>query len=486
MAQVRLAFWFDAEDYTSPYEPVCLARLAGVFARRGLRATWKLVGEEARMLRRAAAGDSPGRDAAAAREALRAIGGQDLGFHTDWHSLHPTVAEYCTGAGWEDGQERFDRTEGPGLQALRAAFPGRPVLCYGQAGASWAPQAYPVLRRWGIPLYLDEAGHVGCAEQPFFYGGVLNVLRLRHFCVRRRGHRPPGEGAPEAAADLGRIATALAARGGGMAQCWWHPNELYTDQWWDGLNFGAGVNAITPAVDGAAAYRVPEPVPPEERERRFASLEAFVDAAARRPDVRICGAAEIVAAYPDRARGRRFAPEELRRVAEALADGLTHQRHGDVTLSAAEAAYLLARALAGPVPADGVPLETSPDGPSSRAQADLPDAAPLEEVRLAAAACVEAVHRTGRLPDALPLAGGTADPPSLAAAFALAHLETEHPRPGAGGRIPLARPRLAAEDYIRGEGVWGWSIFAPGFNPTDLIELARLQAWTLKPALLAR
>jgi len=32
-------------------------------------------------------------------------------------------------------------------------------------------------------------------------------------------------------------------------------------------------------------------------------------------------------------------------------------------------------------------------------------------------------------------------------------------------------------------GVWGW-LFPPGFDPQDLLELARLGTWTLKPAIL--
>lgn len=482
MAGINLTFWFDAEDYTSPYEPICLQRLTAIFARRGLCATWKLVGEELRMLRRAAEGNDPARDQAAAREALRSIAAQNLGFHTDWHSLHPTVAEYCSGAGWEEGQRRFAEIEGPGLNSLREAFPDRAVVCYGQPGASWAPQAYPVLRRWGIPLYMDEAGHLGLDEQPFFYGGVLNVLRLRHRCLRHRGHRPPTEGAEEALADLDRIAREVGARGGGLAQCWWHPNEWYTDQWWDGLNFGGGVNRVTPQPDGRTAYRLPEPVPDQERERRFASLAVFLDGVARRPDVRVCSGEDIVAAYPDRARGHTFGPDVLALVAEALGEEITHQRHGDLTLSAGEATYLLASALAAPQVPSEVTLDVQPDGPTVRRVASLPASTGLDEVRTAAAAFVEHVHRTGRVPDELPLAGGTADPAALAAAFAAAYPQLAGRRVGPTGRVTLGYPRLSAEDHVRGDGVWGWSIFAPDFHPGDLIELGRLQAWTLKPA----
>jgi hypothetical protein len=429
------------------------------------------------MLARAAAGASPGRDPAAARQAIAAIGAQGLGFHTDWHSRHPTVSEYCTGAGWDGGIRRVEEAEAPGMASLRDVFPGRPVVCYGQPGGDWAPQVCPVLRRWGIPLYMDEAEHVGLDEQPFYYGGVLHVLRLRQFCVHRRAIHPPREGPEAALADLDRIVAALRARGGGLGQCWWHPNEWYTDQWWDQLNFGRGANRVPAGPE--TVYHVPEMLPDAEREARFAALGAFLDGVVRRGDVRVCAADEIVTGYPDRARGRAFSQGELLRVAEAAAESISHQRHGEIALSAAEALFLLASALAAPAPPPSVVLEASPDGPAARVAPELPASASLEEVRVAAAALVCAVRRTGRLPDALPLAGGTADPASLAAACARAY-------PLACGRgagaVELRSARLTAEDAVRGEGVWSWAIFAPGFHPQDLVELGRLQAWTLKPA----
>ena len=31
----------------------------------------------------------------------------------------------------------------------------------------------------GIDMYLDEADHVGIDDQPFYYGGMLNVFKMR-------------------------------------------------------------------------------------------------------------------------------------------------------------------------------------------------------------------------------------------------------------------------------------------------------------------
>src|SRR5262249_23482691 len=41
--------------------------------------------------------------------------------------------------------------------------------------------------------------------------------------------------------------------------------------------------------------------------------------------------------------------------------------------------------------------------------------------------------------------------------------------------------RFVAEDS---PALWGWVIFPEGFHAPKIMELARLQAWTLKPAVL--
>jgi hypothetical protein len=45
---------------------------------------------------------------------------------------------------------------------------------------------------------------------------------------------------------------------------------------------------------------------------------------------------------------------------------------------------------------------------------------------------------------------------------------------------------LQSAKYVRnGPELWGWVIFPPGFEAPEMMELARRQAWTLKPALLS-
>ena len=46
--------------------------------------------------------------------------------------------------------------------------------------------------------------------------------------------------------------------------------------------------------------------------------------------------------------------------------------------------------------------------------------------------------------------------------------------------------RFTADQYVAADSpkLWWWAIFSPGFHAREIMALARLQAWTLKPALL--
>jgi hypothetical protein len=52
--------------------------------------------------------------------------------------------------------------------------------------------------------------------------------------------------------------------------------------------------------------------------------------------------------------------------------------------------------------------------------------------------------------------------------------------------IEVKPAKLASAKYVADDDpkLWGWVIFPPGFRAPALMDLAKRQAWTLKPALL--
>src|SRR5262245_62978750 len=95
---VDVILWFDTEDYLLPADDDASKRLAEMLTERKIRATFKLVGEKARVL------EKRGR-----RDVIGALKKHDIGYHANFHSVHPTPSEYLAEAGLLDGMAEFVR-----------------------------------------------------------------------------------------------------------------------------------------------------------------------------------------------------------------------------------------------------------------------------------------------------------------------------------------------------------------------------------------
>jgi hypothetical protein len=130
------------------------------------------------------------------------------------------------------------------------------------------------------------------------------------------------------------------------------------------------------------------------------------------------------------------------------------------------------------------PMTATPLGPSTRAiPLTEPATVPLGAFMDGLAALVPEAEETGRLPASVPMGSLSAPLAPVARAVAQVYLQLARdmllPE-----EVTLAPAELAAEQCVArdDESVWNWVIFPEGFSAPRLLELARLQAWTLKPA----
>src|SRR5215475_3554321 len=274
---VYVVLWFDTEDYIEPASDDAALRIAKDLAAEGVRATFKVVGEKARVL-----------EARGRRDVIAALSQHTIGYHSNWHSVHPTPAEYLGRMGYLEGADEFERREGPGIADIRRIFGIQPV-CYGQPGNSWGPQSNLALRRMGVPVYLDEGEQVGLDEQPFWYGGLLYVFRMGKNQFRAQLNAGP-EVTP-AYKRFDEAATRLAANGGGVISIYYHPTEFVTTEFWDGVNFAHGANP------DREKWAMPRRRTNEESERCYGVLRRFVQHMKQNPEVRFVTAKELPALY---------------------------------------------------------------------------------------------------------------------------------------------------------------------------------------------
>lgn len=464
---VYVVLWFDTEDYLLPASDDAALRLAKFLSEQKVRATFKVVGEKARTLK--------GRERYDVIEALKK---HEIGYHSNWHSVQPSPAMYCSPLGWDEGVEEFDRREGGGRADVEKIF-GQEPSCYGQPGSSWTPQSFGAMRRWGMPVYLDAGSHVGLDGKPHYYCGVLTLYRLAH--TLRTGLE--SESDLRAAEDRFQNArAALAEQGGGVVSIFYHPCEFVHKQFWDGVNFARGANPPR------EKWKLPPQKTPAESAVAWKNFESYIRFIRGFDDVRFITASEAAKLYGDRAIGREFTPADVKAVAQRVADEVSFQRHDGYSLSASEIFALLVRYVAGYRDTDrpALTLDASPLGPTGETTA-LTETLTVDwsQFERTASDVADYFTRHQRVPSAVWLGSRSVPPESylLALAEVAAALAAGSPPPES---VAVKPARLAASQYVAEDGpqLWGWVIFPPGFRALAMMQLAKRQAWTIKPALL--
>jgi hypothetical protein len=469
---VYVTLWFDTEDYILPQDDDATKRLAVTLTGLGVRATFKVVGEKARVL-----------EARGRQDVIAALKQHVIGYHSNTHSQQPTIAVYLQHAGWEDGRAEFARREWPGVRDLQRIFGVSPVA-YGQPGSAWAPQTYPALREMGIRLYLDEADHVGIDDQPFYYGGLLNVFKMRSNLARME--LSGGASLANGKATFTKAYERLRASGGGTISIYYHPSEWVHTEFWDGVNFRRGANPPR------AEWKLPGTRPAAETEQAFRDFEAYVRFIQSQPGVRFVTATDLLGLYADASARRSFSPQELRTLARAAQQEITFQRFDSYAVSASDVFGLLTDAMARFAEQSAWPAATAPVALDGPVRAYVPPVGGSRSPSFRWDAFAAAVRDTRdfmrtahRVPDEVWVGSESLSPADYLAMLASA-IDTTMTSGKAPSAIARREGRFTADRYVAEDSpaLWGWVIFPEGFHAPDIMALARLQAWTLKPVIM--
>jgi len=475
---VYVVLWFDTEDYILPQSDDAARRIADMLTALGVRATFKVVGEKGRTLERR------GR-----QDVIQALSRHEIGYHANTHSQHPTVAEYESELDWEEGAAEFTRRERPGFDDLRRIF-GKAPTCYGQPGSSWAPQAFPALKSWGVRVYLDDARQVGLNGKPFWFGGLLNVFNLKYGGDLRPNDDWSNLG--QAKTNFEATYRELSRSDGGVVSIYFHPCEFIHREFWDAVNFARGANPPR------GQWKLPAMKSPAEIERDFKYLQSLVSYMKSFPQVRFITASQALEAMPDLAQGRSFTPAEVGAIAAQVTPEVSFQLHGDYALTASEVFALLNGFVADDVRNSSKPaadhaqvLQGTPYGPGqaadSAAGGGLNESGEVSWSQFSRTVLDvdSALKTSGQIPNVVWFGSRAASPQTYLVALASVA------RALVDGRTPpdpvAIRPAtVEAARYIADDSpaLWDWIIFPPGFDAPQLIRLAKLQAWTLKPAIL--
>jgi hypothetical protein len=484
-SEIDVILWFDTEDYISPSDDEADKRLAELLSERHVRATFKVVGEKARVL------EKRGRT-----DVIEAMKKHDIGFHANFHSVHPAPAEYLADCGLLDGMAEFTRREGPGAADVRRVFGLPTLVCYGQPGSSWAPQAIAALPACGIaphgvPCYVDSGNHIGFKGIPFWYCGALVVYDM-HPNETRMDLFADG-GLERGEKDIDEIADRLSRGGGGLISIFYHPCEWVTSEFWDAANFRRGANPPR------EQWKLPAQRPKEQSEQAFTRFAAYIDHIRSLPGVRFVTASELPGMYPDALRTQGATEADVRDLAAAILapdfKGLDDVTLGGKVFSPADQFEVLTLATADLIdhpsptlPPRAVPLESllGPDSSPPQEPAEPREPIAWPAFRRSVLDARDYVRVNHRVPPRVFIGNDATSPGDflIGLASAYAHHQQAGQFPdsvGLGRDVQVLTANHVVKD---GPNVYGgWIIHRVYFRAPKILEVARLQAWTLKPAL---
>jgi hypothetical protein len=289
-----------------------------------------------------------------------------------------------------------------------------------------------------------------------------------------------------AQAKFQQAAEKLRQRGGGTISIYYHPCEFVHREFWDGVNFRHGANPPR------SEWKLPPMQTAKEIERNYRDFEQYVQFIQKQSGVRFVHCADLMKLYSDRALTADFTSAEITKIAQSVQQEITFQQLNGFTLSAADSFSLLTDAYLARLNDARTPVKLKPlYGPARSFAASVGGVSPVVIRQVEFTETVRDVARFlqmhGRIPDEVWLGAQSIAPQDYLATLG-AVLESWRIAKGNQSELALRKGKFTSDRYIAEDStrLWGWVIFPEGFHAPKLMELAQLQAWTLKPALLPR
>ena len=449
---IKILLWYDVEDYITTESEDALLELIKMMDLRDIRGTFKLVGEKVRRLK------EHGRT-----DILERLKRHEIGYHTDFHSQHPTVSEYLEYSGFKDGAIEFERRELQGLKDI-INITGMMPVTYGQPGSAWAPQVYPALLKWNIHVYLDVYEFISIDKKPFWFGGVLNITDPRG--VLRMELIEDGLEKAKKSYDI--LYEKASKDRNEIVSIYYHPCEFATKDFWDKYNFSYGIN--TPEEK----WKKPPVRSREEMRFYIERLGDFLDYIISKDDVDFVTAGEIL--HYEIKNKTPITGEEVKRLASNVYNELSFDTSDNRTLSASEIFSLFSRYLNG--------QELTPEliyGPENQVDTEVNERINVHKLIEATNIEYPDVFGHKQLPDYFITDKGRINPVDMTCT--LAKIIREDLRED--DEISIIRGTLKSSHYINEDDNLGkkWIIFPTEFRAPNIIRTAKLQSWTLKPAI---
>ena len=452
---------FDVEDFVTPQADDALLTWAGILSDLALTGGFALVGERLRSLWRRGRTD-----------VIDAIAGHEIGYHSNYHSLHPTYPVAADGLAWDAAVRWVVERDRSGIEDIRETF-GRGSFFYVVPGNSWTPHVSAAMGRLGVRVLGDLP-----LAPPFKRCCALGMLSLRYAMSFEQyyGASSAGQMREAMLRDIGKLSEEC--DGEGYIVLYSHPMMAVTEEYWD-----------TPLAGGGAAPREelkPAKLRPRGRaEEIFRFVRSFLEELSSRGDIQMTSYGRLLEEF-DASRVKEVRFEEVLDMAAAILGKFDYVGAGGRSFAPSEVFGLLVaaaqiRRTSGRFPKD-LPVRSliHPVDMSERELADRRRCvkAPLAACLESAAALAEEIDDGRTIPKSIVVGGAEMTAAQYLMALACALLEEsgrEARPPESVGALPDAAEGAFSE--FKYNGTW---LFAPEFRGENVLREVRASSWTYK------
>ncbi|KAB0576271.1 hypothetical protein EI53_02160 [Fusobacterium naviforme] len=444
MKKKKILLWYDVEDYVTVESEEALLKLLGLMHEYGVRATLKICTKKYEQL------IQNGRT-----DILKLFADHELAFHMTTHSVHPIPSEYLDRMGFEEGAREFDRRENEGFEKLKE-FSGQNLTSYGHPGVAWAPQVFPVLRKWGIRTYLDVHDILEIEGQPFWFGGVLCYTKLNNLAHLDKD-----------ASECSLIKSVENMDESGcqnvvFLSMYDHPHELICTEFWDSVNFSRGKNP---------PYLTPAPLRKEgEFERLLDHYRVFFEYVAKHEDIEFVTAQQAM--HYEEPRLCSIRANDIYDLAVELGNEVIFKKIKSGWLSASEILNLMSRYLTG-----RFLIPEMIYGPEHYESSVVHSKIAVKELAEAVFTETHNVFGYKQLPPLYRIGDNFINPVDAFATLAMAICKKR-------AEVEVQIGKFTAENYVNKNIKFGgdWDLWRDDFRAENIINQTILQTWTLKPS----
>ncbi len=458
---------FDVEDYTSPESagmddiPKWLAE---IMSDEGVTGSFFVIGEKARMM------EKRGR-----KDVIEAMARHDIGSHTNFGSIHPTVTEILEYASWDMGKETMLKNETTGFDDLERIFGQRPANL-ARHGGSYGPQLTGALSQMKAGFVYSPVSLPG--HNAVWFCNTLNFHGEGDYGFFDNAYYRDDLFNPMLEA-LDSLIPGSIQNIDMMAFFANHPSKVRSIQFWD-FNYYKGANP------GPDEWETPELRPLESMKTAQKNFRRLIQYLKNRDDIELTTFRELTERFSYQKDV--ISKEELGLIAARLLK--ENKIVIDELFSAAELFSALVESLDHYHADQELPIQVKirrPFGPlempASNPEIDLVPAGGILELSGMARAYIE---KTNHLPAFLLYEEKKIGTGSLLALFSEMFIKIQD------SNLPDHISTLAFEAYpsVNEENIISsvaackeWPVHREDLDMSHLIEMTKLQLWTLKPAL---